>query len=92
MGTTATLLVHHQVQDYGAWRAVYETVESLRQQHGCTGAEVMVDPADKQDVFVLHRFPTVTQAQAFADSAELREAMGRAGVVGPPRIEIAVEA
>jgi quinol monooxygenase YgiN len=92
MGTAATLIVRHQVEDYGAWRAAYDTVEGLRQQHGCTDAEVMVDPTDKRDVFVLHRFPTVAQAQAFAGSAELREAMGRAGVAGPPRIEIAVEA
>jgi hypothetical protein len=88
----ATLLVRHQVEDYAAWRAAYESVQPLRDEHGCTGAEVMVDPADKQDVFVLHRFPTLEQAQAFAGSAELREAMGRAGVQGPPRIEIAVEA
>jgi len=92
MGTAATLMVRHRVQDYGEWRAAYETVEGLRQQHGCSGAEVMVDPGDKQEVFVLHRFPTVAQAQAFAASSELREAMGRAGVVGPPRLEIAVEA
>jgi len=92
METAATLIVRHRVQDYGAWRAVYEMVEGLRQQHGYSGAEVLVDPGDKQDVFVVHRFPTVTPAQAFAESSELREAMGRAGVVGPPRIEIAVEA
>lgn len=85
-----TLIVRHKVADYGAWRAVYETVEGLRQQHGCTGAEVMTDPADKQDVFVLHRFPSLEQAQAFAASAELKDAMGRAGVAGPPRIELAV--
>jgi len=89
---TATLIVRHQVEDYAAWRAVYETVEGLRGQHGCTGAEVMVDPGNKQDVFILHRFPTVEQAEAFAGSNDLREAMGRAGVVGAPRIEIAVEA
>ena len=89
---TATMLVRHQVQDYAAWRAVYESVEGLRQQHGCTGAEVMVDPANKQDVFIIHRFPSVEAAEAFGGSAELKEAMGKAGVVGPPRIEIAVEA
>ncbi len=88
----ATLFVRHRVQDYAAWRAVYETVEGLRQQHGCTAAEVLVDPSDKDDVFVIHRFPSPEQAQAFASSDELREAMGRAGVAGPPRIEIAVEA
>jgi len=88
----ATLLVRHEVEDYAAWRSVYESVDGLRKQHGCTEAEVLVDPADKQDVHVLHRFPTVEQAQAFAGSTELREAMGRAGVKGAPRIEIAVEA
>ena len=89
--TTATLIVRHRVEDYGAWRAQYDSVEGLRQQHGCTDAEVMVDPADKQEVFVLHRFPTLEQAQSFAGSDELRQAMGRAGVSGAPRIEIAVE-
>ena len=88
----ATLIVQHQVEDYAAWRSAYETVGGLRQQHGCTDSEVLVDPANKNDVHVLHRFPSVEQAQAFAGSSELREAMGRAGVAGKPRIEIAVEA
>ena len=57
--TQATLLVRHQVEDYATWRSVYDSVAPLRDQHGCTGAEVMVAPTDKQDVFVLHRFPTL---------------------------------
>ena len=40
----ATLLVRHQVEDYAAWRAVYDSVEPLRTEHGCTDAEVLVDP------------------------------------------------
>ena len=88
----ATLLVRHQVDDYATWRSVYDGLDVLRKEHGCTGAEVLVDPADKQDVYVVHRFPSLGQAQAFAGSSELREAMGRAGVKGAPRIEIAVEA
>jgi Antibiotic biosynthesis monooxygenase len=90
--STATLIVRHQVADYGAWRTVYDSVEDLRQQYGCLGAEVMASPGDANDLFVLHRFPTVESAQAFAGSSELRNAMGSAGVTGPPRIEIAVEA
>ena len=89
---TATMIVRHPVGDYAAWRSVYDAVEDLRQQHGCFGAEVLVDPDDKQDVYVFHRFPTLEQAQAFAGSDDLRAAMGRAGVVGKPRIEFAVEA
>ena len=89
---TATMFARHTVNDYAAWRSVYEEVEPVRQQYGCTGAEVLTDPNDKNDVFVIHRFPSVEQAQGFASSDGLREAMGRAGVSGAPRIEIAVEA
>ncbi len=88
----ATLLVRHPVEDYAGWRAAYDSVESLRQEHGCTDAEVLVDPADKQDVYILHRFPSLEQAQAFAGSDGLREAMSKAGVKSAPRVEIAVEA
>ena len=90
MSTTA-LIVRHQVQDYSAWRAVYDSVEDLRQQYSCSGAEVMTAPDNKNDVFVIHRFPSVDAAEGFAHSDELRDAMGRAGVVGAPRIEIAAE-
>jgi quinol monooxygenase YgiN len=89
---TATMIARHQVQDYSAWRAVYDSLEDVRQSYSCTGAEVMTDPGNKNDVFVIHRFPTVEAAQAFAGSSELKEAMGNAGVAGAPRIEIAAEA
>ena len=89
---TATMFARHTVNDYAAWRAVYDQVEDLRQQYGCFGAEVHVAPTDKNDVYIIHRFPSLEQAQGFAGSSELREAMGRAGVNGAPRIEIAVEA
>lgn len=88
----ATLFIRHPVNDYAAWRAVYETVEPLRQQFGCTGAEVHTDPNDKKDVYVVHRFPTLEQAQDFAGSEDLKTAMGNAGVASPPRIEIVTEA
>jgi hypothetical protein len=89
---TTTMIIRHRVGDYAAWRPVYDSAEELRQRHGCFGAEVLVGPGDRQDVIVLHRFPTLEQAQAFGASDELREAMTRAGVTGPPRIELAVEA
>jgi hypothetical protein len=88
---TATLIVRHQVQDYSAWREVYDSLEDLRQQYRCSGAEVMTSPGDKNDVFVIHHFPALEAAQGFAGSAELKQGMGRAGVTGAPRIEIATE-
>jgi heme-degrading monooxygenase HmoA len=88
----ATLIVKHKVDDYATWRPVYDSVGTLRKQHGCTDAEVLRDPDDTNDLIIFHRFPTLDQAQAFAGSDELHEAIGRSGVVGEPRIEFAVEA
>jgi quinol monooxygenase YgiN len=91
MGQVLTI-VRHPVEDYAAWRAVYETVEPLRQEFGCTAKSVWQDPADPNDVTVLHFWPTLEQAEGFANSTGLGEAMQRAGVAGPPRIEVVVEA
>lgn len=85
---TGTLIVRHPVADYSAWRAVYEEVEPLRQEHGCTDKRVLQNPGDANDVLVIHEFPSVGQAEAFAGDPGLKSAMERAGVAGPPRIEI----
>jgi hypothetical protein len=85
---SATLAIRHHVSDYTAWRKVYEEAEPLRAQHGCTAARVMRLPEDGNELFVTHDFPTAEQAASFAHDPGLREAMGRAGVEGAPRIEI----
>ncbi len=85
---SATLVVRHSVNDFAAWHAVYEELEPLRVQHGCTGKTVMVSPEDGNDVLVTHDFPTVEAAGAFAHDPELRTGMERAGVASAPRIEI----
>ena len=85
---SATLAVRHHVRDYAAWRTVYDEVESLRAQHGCTAQRVMRLPEDRNELFITHDFPTAEQAGSFAQDPALREAMTRAGVEGAPRIEI----
>jgi hypothetical protein len=85
---SATLAVRHTVADYAAWRAVYDEVEPIRARHGCTEKTVQCLPSDHNDVFITHVFPTVEQATAFTEDADFGAAMQRAGVSGPPRIEI----
>ena len=85
---SATLAVRHPVTDYVAWRAVYEELEPLRLQHGCTAKTVSCSPDDGNDIFITHTFPSVEQAAAFADDPALKSGMERAGVAGPTRIEI----
>ena len=85
---TATLIVRHPVNDFDVWRVVYDEVGTLRDQHGCTSERVLHLPTDANDVLAIHEFPTVEQAQAFADDPALGAAMQRSGVAGAPRIEI----
>lgn len=85
---SATLVVRHTVSDYAAWRKVYDEVEPLRAQYGCTAQRVMHVPGNPNDVAGTHDFPTVDQAQGFANDPKLRAAMERAGVTGEPRIEV----
>jgi hypothetical protein len=88
----ALSIVKHPVNDYAAWRTVYEEVQPLRDKHGVSGADVLRDPANPNEVTVLHWFPSVGNAEAFAADQGLKDAMARAGVSGAPRIEIVVEA
>ena len=85
---TATLVVRHTVNDFAEWHSVYEGLEPLRVEHGCTDERVFQAPGDANDVLVTHDFPSVEQAGAFAHDPALRAGMERAGVAGAPRIEI----
>ena len=89
---SAILAVRHQVSDYAAWRKVYDDVEPLRAQYGCTAQRVLRLLEDGNDLFITHEFPSAAQASGFAGDSELREAMDRAGVQGMPRIEIFTDA
>jgi hypothetical protein len=85
---SATLVVRHQVNDYAAWRAVYDELEPVCVEYGCTGQRVLRLPDNANDVLVTHDFPTVEKAGTFAHSQELRAALERAGVAGAPQVEI----
>lgn len=85
---SAILAVRHTVADYATWLVVYKEAGTIRDTHGCTAEAVFRLPADGNDVFVTHDFPTVAQAEAFAADPELRAAMERGGVASEPRIEI----
>ena len=88
----ALIIVKHPVADFDAWRGGYDKAQPVRDAHGVTDAQVHQDPADPNSVTVLHWFPSLGQAEAFAGDPGLKDAMSRAGVSGPPRIEIVVEA
>jgi hypothetical protein len=84
----ATMVVQHDVNEYGAWRAVYDSVGNLRDQYGCTAERILRSPDDANSLLVLHEFPSLEKAQGFASDPALKEAMQQGGVAGTPRIEL----
>ena len=82
----ATMFVRHKVDDYGKWKRAYDDFASVRKAKGVTGASVHRDANDPDVVIVTHQFEDVNAATSFVDSEELKSAMARAGVAGPPEI------
>jgi len=81
-------LVLHRVEDYDAWRAVYDSVAELQKAGGVTSESVHRMADDPNNVLVIHHFDSVQRARDFFGNADLRAAMQRGGVQGAPRIEI----
>ena len=87
-----TVAVRHSAADFDAWRVVFDEHGTIRKGHGCTGETVLRDEQDPNSILVLTQWPSPAEAHAFASDPSLAEAMKRAGVVGPPRIEFYEEA
>jgi hypothetical protein len=87
-----TLFVRHQVADYETWRKTYDAFEDTRRTFGVKGAAVYREVDKPNDVTATHDFGSLAEAQAFAGSRELKDAMSKAGVVGLPNVWFAAAA
>lgn len=78
------LFVRHMVNDYATWKQAYDDFDAERSGMGVTGHAVYQQIDNPNDVTVTHDFGSTEQAQAFIESARLKEVMADAGVAGPP--------
>lgn len=82
----ATLFVRHTVADFAAWKQEYDALDPVRKTMGVTAQGAYQQDGNPNDVTVFHDFATMDAAKVFAGSPELKSAMQRAGVLGPPAI------
>ena len=80
------MFIHHEVNDYAAWRKVYDDFDAKRKKMGVIGQEVYQSIDNPNDVTVTHDFRKAETAKAFAASPDLKGAMEKAGVKGTPQI------
>ena len=82
----ATLIVKHRVSNFENWKVVFDEMGATRKKHGWTSHSVFRDATDPNVVTVVNRVRSLDDAKAYGASPELRAAMQRAGVQGPPEI------
>jgi hypothetical protein len=84
----ASVLIAHHVADYDAWKTAFDDHMQARKDASCLG-HYLKRGVDESDMVYIYCLATdVDRLRAFLDSADLAEAMKRAGVVGPPEITL----
>ena len=73
-----------KVRDYPTWKRVFDEVDHQRRAAGGTDYQIYHVDGDRDDVMLMDGWDSLDNAETFAESEGLREAMGRAGVEGVP--------
>ncbi|MDX1613717.1 MAG: antibiotic biosynthesis monooxygenase [Candidatus Promineifilaceae bacterium] len=81
-----TLFVRHEVDDYEAWRQVYDDFDETRREMGVVDHSVHRGEANPDMITITHKFEDMSTAKSFVASDELRQAMEEAGVKGQPEM------
>lgn len=81
-----TLFVRHQVKDFTVFQQAYRDAGPMQKRAGVLSESVFQAYDNPNDVTVTHQFTSLAEAKALVESAELKEAMEKAGVIGPPMI------
>ena len=82
----ASMLVQHKVKDFAEWKNVYDSVYDLRASNGEISDQIYRDANDPNRLTIIFKWDTLANAQKYANSPELKAAMEKAGVDGPPNI------
>lgn len=82
----ALIMVTHKVQDFQVWKKVYDSTAAWKPGYGWKQGTVFSVDGDPNNVMVIEEFGSMDQAKTFAGSSELKAAMGKAGVMGPPEV------
>ena len=81
------MIVRHKVRDYGQWRPIFDGHVEVQRAAGLINPRVYHSAdSDKSEIVVVFETEDTRMAKAFAASADLKEAMIKAGVLDTPTI------
>jgi hypothetical protein len=82
----ATMIAKMRVANFERWKEDFESMTGPRQRSGWIEHRVVRDATDPNVVTVISRVRDLDSAKRYGQSNELRDAMKRSGVLGPPEI------
>jgi heme-degrading monooxygenase HmoA len=88
----AFMFVRHSVQDYEAWKSIFDSAGDLRRRYGERSYQILRQENGSNNLVALFEWDSLDNAREYAASPELKEAMQRAGVTGKPEILFLEEA
>ena len=80
------LLIRHRVRDFSEWKRGYDTHLPKRAEAGLTEKHLLRGANDPNEVVLLFEAKDLDRAKAFVESADLREAMQKVGVLDKPDV------
>ena len=86
-GPTSIMTIKAKVANYAKWKPAYDSRDSIRQASGLHNYVIARGTEDSNMILVALRMDDVDKAKAMAASAELKAAMKKAGVTGPPSFD-----
>jgi hypothetical protein len=90
-----TVVIEHGIEDYEAWKRVFDEHAASRKQHGCVSEELFSAGGGGSagsgsggggTIMNVMRWPDRASAELFLHDPSLHEALTRAGVTGEPRV------
>jgi hypothetical protein len=79
-------VVRHKVKDYAAWKASYDSRDSMRLANGIHSYVIGRGMDDSMMVLVALKVDNLDKAKAFSKDPGLKAAMKKGGVIGTPEI------
>ena len=85
------LMCKHRVEDYAAWRRVFDGDAEAQRASGLHLLHVLRDTADANLVVMLFRVDDPDRAKAFTEAPSASESAARSGVIGVPEVLLLTE-
>jgi hypothetical protein len=85
------VLIHHEVADYAAWKAVFDSAFDWRRKNGERSCRIFRSATNVNDLTLFFEWEDMDKARQFATSEELKAKMATAGVKQPARVDFLTE-